>query len=235
MLRAVDNKHRKLIIALCNEELFRFIAGNWYLYIVTIRRFVNGIGKNWSDNVGRSAPLGNYDLAILLRQFERPFWVPPIFRFCYSLLWFHVAPPSVSSYYKVRSASCVTILIAKMRFMYILANKKWVHENRPVRLCTNTQLWFYGSPPLCSFKNYVWWYLKWQNDINVISKWYHWSGRPLWLAAIFIATEAVGKFAEFEDFLAVQMRSVCGCSWQFSKLWISRGFGTVTVLVGEVW
>ena len=25
---AADNKHRKLIIALCNEELFRFIARN---------------------------------------------------------------------------------------------------------------------------------------------------------------------------------------------------------------
>ena len=45
----------------------------------------------------------------------------------------------------------------------------------------------------------------------------------------------MGKSGEFEDFLAVQMRSVGGCSWRFSKLWISRGFGTVTVLVGEVW
>ena len=57
----------------------------------------------------------------------------------------------------------------------------------------------------------------------------------MWLAAIFIATAAVGKFGEFEDFLAVQMRSVVGCSWRFSKLWISLGFGAVTVLVGEVW
>ena len=170
---AADNKHRKLIIALCNEKLFRFIAGNWYLYIVTIRRFVNGIDGNWTDNVSRSAPLGNYDLAILSRQFERPFWVPPILRFCYNLLWFHVAPPSVSSYYKVRSASCVTILIAKMRFMYILANKKWGHENRSVRLCTDVLWWFYGSPLYVVFKttcDSIWndkmtllWY---QNDIT---------------------------------------------------------------------
>ena len=45
----------------------------------------------------------------------------------------------------------------------------------------------------------------------------------------------VGKFGEFEDFLVVQMRSVCWYSWQFSKLWISRGLKVVVVLVGEVW
>ena len=56
----------------------------------------------------------------------------------------------------------------------------------------------------------------------------------MWLAAIFIASTSVGKFGEFGDFLAVQMRSVGGCSWRFSKLWISRGFGAVAVLVGEV-
>lgn len=50
-----------------------------------IRLFVNGISGNWTDNVGRSAPLGNYNLAIFHRQFERPLRMPPVLRFCYNL------------------------------------------------------------------------------------------------------------------------------------------------------
>lgn len=85
---------RNLLLRCATKSYAGLLRGNSYLYIITIRRSVNGISRDWTDNIGRSAPLGNYDLAILHRQFERPLWVPPILRLCYNLFWFHVAPTS---------------------------------------------------------------------------------------------------------------------------------------------